>query len=473
MFCQFSACKTRRLFSFTQKNSVQKPSIPKGTRDFGPEESSKRKYIIDAIQKVYQKYGFRSIETPSMENLSVLMGKYGDEGDQLLFKVLNSGDFLKKTTAEDYGNGSSEMLTKISEKGLRYDLTVPFARYVVMNQHNITFPFKRYQVQPVWRADRPQKGRYREFYQCDADIIGTKSKWCEVELTLLIHDVFSALRLKDFALKVNHRGVLFDMAAVAGMKGKEIEFCVILDKLDKIGFDQVLKEINEKGGDQNVVADLLSIIDSHETDRRKLELLSSKVGKSEAFTELLDYLDTLDQMTDYDFQVDLDFSLARGLTYYTGIIYEVKPTSVKMGSICGGGRYDNLTGVFGMPDVSGIGISFGIDRIYDVLTDLNLFPEASTSSTQVLLTHFDKDSFNHGLTMLITLRKAGIASEIYPDLSKLKKQLGYANKLNIPYTITIGDNEMTSEKYPLKNMGNGKQESMTLKEIIAKLTSAD
>jgi histidyl-tRNA synthetase len=450
---------------------VQKPSIPKGTRDFGPAQTRKRRYIIQQIEQAFKRYGFNPIETPTMENLSVLTGKYGDEGDQLLFKILNSGDFLKKTTEQDYLAGSAAMLPKIAEKGLRYDLTVPFARYVVMNQHEINFPFKRYQIQPVWRADRPQKGRYREFYQCDADIVGTRSLWNEVELTLLIHDVFESLGLQDFDLKLNHREVLFSMAAAAGMKGQEIPFCVALDKLDKIGIEKVLEEIGSQDGDTQTVSELLAIIDSDASDQEKLIKLKEITGDNAGYQQLLDFLQHISSLEadGRHFQLSLDFSLARGLSYYTGMIYEVKPTSVKMGSICGGGRYDNLTGVFGLKDVSGIGISFGLDRIYDVMEELGLFPESTYQGVKVLLTHFDEKSFAHAMLLLDKLRRADIAAELYPDSVKLKKQITYANKEGIPFVITIGDNEITSQKYPLKDMASGEQAEMNLNQLIERL----
>lgn len=450
---------------------MQKPSIPKGTRDFGPAQTRKRSYIIQQIEKAFMRYGFNPIETPTMENLSVLTGKYGDEGDQLLFKILNSGDFLKKTSEQDYQAGTTAMLPRIAEKGLRYDLTVPFARYVVMNQHELNFPFKRYQIQPVWRADRPQKGRYREFYQCDADIIGTRSLWNEVELTLLIHDVFDSLKLKDFDLKINHREVLFSMAAKAGMKGQEIPFCVALDKLDKIGAEKVLEEIDALEGDAEIVSQMLAIIDTKDNDQHKLEKLREITGDNNGYGQLLRYLDLIEtfKKEGRNFQISLDFSLARGLSYYTGMIYEVKPTSVKMGSICGGGRYDNLTGVFGLKDVSGIGISFGLDRIYDVMEELKLFPESTYQGVKVLLTHFDENSFIHSMRILDRLRVEGIAAELYPDTAKLKKQITYANKEGIPYVITVGDNEIATRKYPLKEMSSGKQVEVNMDQLIEKL----
>ena len=407
-----------------------------------------------------------------MENLSVLTGKYGDEGDQLLFKILNSGDYLKKTNSDDYDKGSGHLLPKIAEKGLRYDLTVPFARYVVMNQHEISFPFKRYQVQPVWRADRPQKGRYREFYQCDADIIGTKSLWNEVELTLLIHDVFAALRLEDYEVKINHREILYSIAEITGLKGKEIPFCVALDKLDKIGEERVIEEVEELGGDKKTIQKILELIISNKKDSiATLHSLKEICGENEGFRQVLNYYDSLKHLEDKNnrqFKVSLDFSLARGLTYYTGMIYEVKPTTVKMGSICGGGRYDDLTGVFGLGGVSGIGISFGLDRIYDVLEELNLFPTDTQESIQVLFVHFDETSFKHCISLIEKLRSQGISSELYPESVKIKKQFNYANKINVPHVVTVGSEEIKTGKYAFKNMKSGEQEKLSIDEIILK-----
>lgn len=447
---------------------MQKPSLPKGTRDFGPEKTRKRDYIISKIKSNFIKYGFQGIETPTLENLSVLTGKYGEEGDQLLFKVLNSGDFLSKTNKEDIRD-SKALLPKIAEKGLRYDLTVPFARFVVMNQNELAFPFKRFQIQPVWRADRPQKGRYREFYQCDADIIGTQSKWHEVELTLLIHDVFEELGLEDYELKINHREILFDLAKWVGAEGQEIPFCATIDKLDKLDAEKISQELLDLGCDELRVSTLLDILQKSESNLQKLETITKVLGETEAIKELQAFLGQMHSYTDRPFKVALDWSLARGLSYYTGMIYEVKPTSVKMGSISGGGRYDDLTGVFGLKGVSGIGISFGLDRIYDVLEELNLFPESFPSSLQVLITHFDEASFTHGLQLLGKLRQAGIASDIYPDVVKIKKQVTYANKIGVPFVITIGSSEIESGQYSLKEMATGEQTSITLQVLIDKL----
>lgn len=449
---------------------MQKPSLPKGTRDFNPETSGKRKYIIETIEKVFKLYSFNPLETPAMENLSVLTGKYGDEGDQLLFKVLNSGDFLKKSVLSDYQHGSKNLLPKIAEKGLRYDLTVPFARYVVMNQNDITFPFKRYQIQPVWRADRPQKGRYREFYQCDADIVGNQSDfqlgWKEVELTLLIQQVFQELNLNDYEIKVNHRDVLFGIAAFVGMEGREIPFCVSLDKLDKIGTEAVLKEIEQQNGSADKLSDVLDLLQKKQNIQTMLSDLQKLINSGEkGFLELKTYFNNLAA----DDKVGLDFSLARGLSYYTGMIFEVKPTSVKMGSICGGGRYDNLTGIFGLSGVSGIGISFGLDRIYDVLEELKLFPTATQISTKVLITHFSEENMMHGMSLIQNLRQNRIASELYCETAKIKKQFQYADKNNIPFVLVIGDDEMESGTYTLKDLRSGTQERIPLDQIINKL----
>ncbi len=446
-----------------------KPSLPKGTRDFGTEQSAKRSYIIDIITKNFRKYGFQKIETPAMEQLSVLTGKYGDEGDQLIFKILNSGDYLKNSNPEDLGKGSQAMLEKISEKGLRYDLTVPFARFVVQNQNDITFPFKRFQIQPVWRADRPQKGRYREFYQCDADIIGTNSLWNEAELTLLIHDVFFDLGLSDFSLKINHRELLNALAASAGLTGKEIPFCVAIDKLDKVGKEQVSKELIELGATNESLNPIFDLFELSQSFDEKILTIEKVIGSNKGTSELITFYEYLKSAANRELKVDLDFSLARGLTYYTGMIFEVKSTKVQIGSITGGGRYDNLTGVFGLEGISGVGISFGLDRIYDVLEELELFPASLNQTSQVLITHFDEESFVHGLGLLKQLRQSGISAEIYPEVSKLKKQFNYANKKNIAYVITIGTDEITTAVYPLKNMADGSQTVYSTAEIINQL----
>ena len=446
--------------------SQSKPTLPKGTRDFGPEVSAKRAHIIELIKKNFRKYGFSQLETPSMENLSVLTGKYGDEGDQLLFKILNSGDFLNKTTEEDYQAGSKPLTSKIAEKGLRYDLTVPFARYVVMNQHEIAFPFKRFQVQPVWRADRPQRGRYREFYQCDADIIGSKSIWNEVELTLLIQDVFSDLSLEDFVIKINHREILFGLAKYVDLEGNEIPFCVELDKLEKIGQEKVTENLLGLGASPEKVDSMFKTFDQSNGSGSLKEL--KKLIQSNGLDEVQDFLDQLSDLGRTT-KVEFDPSLARGLSYYTGIIFEVKPTSVQMGTICAGGRYDDLTGIFGLKDVSGVGISFGLDRIYDVISELNLFPEKISNQIDILILHFDSESFKHGQNLTIQLREKGIKTELYPDQVKIQKQFNYADKIGAPRVLVIGTEEMTSGQYTLKDMESGNQQKLGLDEIVEQL----
>ncbi len=404
-----------------------------------------------------------------MENLSVLTGKYGAEGDQLIFKVLNSGDFLKGIEGDDLAEGSKRVLPKISEKGLRYDLTVPFARYVVQNQHDITFPFKRYQVQPVWRADRPQKGRYREFYQCDADIIGSNSEWPEVELSLLVHDVFQALALEDYVLKINHREILFGLANWLGLKGQEIPFCATVDKLDKIGTEKVVEEIRALGPDAaklNAFQELLAT-----NGPESLEKIESIIADNIGTAFVKNYFQTLAQFENRLLKVEFDWTLARGLSYYTGLIFEAKPTSVQMGSILGGGRYDNLTGMFGLPNVSGVGISFGIDRIFDVLEELQLFPREFGSSRKVLITHLDKASFLHAAAVLDNLRAQGINADLYPDIVKMKKQISYANKIGVPFSLTVGPEEIESGCYSLKNMTTGQVDKLSLEDIMRRLTN--
>ena len=445
---------------------MQKPSLPKGTRDFGPSQSAKRKHITDIIERRFQLFGFSKIETPAMEQLTVLTGKYGDEGDQLIFKILNSGDYLAKVDLHEHLN-SKELTPQISEKALRYDLTVPFARFVVMNQNDISFPFKRYQIQPVWRADRPQKGRYREFYQCDADIIGSKGIWNEVDLTHLITGVFSDLKLVDYTINVNHRGVLFAIADKVGLSGNEGVFCTILDKIDKIGREKVEAELGEFGAEKEKLNEFLNIAAEQEWTKA-FQSISSFLGDSDELENLSKYFDLLQPLGKTN-HVKLDLSLARGLSYYTGMIYEVKPTSVKMGSICGGGRYDDLTGIFGLKDTSGVGISFGLDRIYDVLEELNLFPENVENTVEVLITPISEKVLKYSAALLNTLRMAGIKSEMYPEPAKLKKQLSYANKSKIPFVITIGEDELIQKKYPLKDMRSGKVEVLNVEEIIAAL----
>ena len=447
-----------------------KPSIPKGTRDFGPVEMNRRTYILETIKSVYKRYGFQQLETPTLENLSVLTGKYGDEGDQLLFKVLNSGDFLKKTTAEDYEGGHKEMLGKIAEKGLRYDLTVPFARYVVMNRGTLSFPFKRYQVQPVWRADRPQKGRYREFYQCDADVIGTNSLICEAEIVAMLKDVFTKLQIRGYEIKINNRKILAGIAQACGQSGKESELCVAIDKLDKIGIEKVQEELIERGFSNDSISKLTPILEISGSNQEKIQQLEKYLASSteglqgiKELKEVFQYLENMEVSTDH---VAIDTTLARGLSYYTGAIFEVKATDVKIGSISGGGRYDDLTGVFGVPDMSGVGISFGVDRIYDVLEELNLFPDETVSGTQVMFVNFDEASVAYSLPLLQQLRHYEISAEIYPEAAKMKKQMTYANNKNIAYVVLAGSNEIAKNEVTLKDMVSGEQLTISKTELF-------
>ncbi|MBU2913338.1 histidine--tRNA ligase [Reichenbachiella agariperforans] len=456
--------------------AVQKPSIPRGTRDFGPAQMVKRNYIFNTIKAVYQKYGFAQLETPTMENLSVLTGKYGDEGDQLLFKVLNSGDYLSKTTEADYQAGSKPFLTKVAEKGLRYDLTVPFARYVVMHRNDISFPFKRFQIQPVWRADRPQKGRYREFYQCDADVVGTDSLLCEAEIIMMINEVFEGLKLKNFTIKFNNRKVLTAITEVIGAPGKETEFCVAIDKLDKIGKEKVIEELVAGGFSADNLQQLDPIFDGSKTIAENLVFLKSYFASNEigqkGIQEIEEILSYLDAYPIKDTHLELDLTLARGLSYYTGSIFEVKANDVKIGSICGGGRYDNLTGVFGLSDMSGVGISFGVDRIYDVLEELDLYPETHASSLQVMIANFGSETTAPGITLMNALRALDINTELYPDNAKMKKQMTYANNKGVPYVVVIGSEEIANETYALKNMVTGEQESLKMNDLISKIKNS-
>ena len=454
---------------------MQKPSIPRGTRDFGPLQMAKRNYIFNTIRSVYERYGFAQLETPTMENLSVLTGKYGDEGDQLLFKILNSGDFLSKTQDSDFADSKS-LLPKISEKGLKYDLTVPFARYVVMHRNEISFPFKRYQIQPVWRADRPQKGRYREFYQCDADVVGTDSLICEAEIIAIINEVFNGLKLPDFTIKLNNRKILVGITEAIGAEGKEADFCVAIDKLDKIGLDKVNEELLEKGFTQNNIDLLKPIFEFEGSISEKLTFLKDYFSGSESglqgvkeTEEILTYLKSYNLENDH---LELDLTLARGLSYYTGTIFEVKANGVQIGSITGGGRYDNLTGVFGLKDVSGVGISFGVDRIYDVLEELDLYPESTATQVQVMVVNFGEESTTKGIELLQKLRPEGIRSEIYPDAAKMKKQMSYANNLNIPFVVLIGEDEIASGEYTLKNMVDGEQARYKIDDLISKIKNS-
>lgn len=450
-----------------------KPSIPRGTRDFGPAQMSKRNFIFDSIRKVYQRYGFQQLETPTMENLSVLTGKYGDEGDQLLFKVLNSGDFAKDLTAEITNQGYKKMLPAIAEKGLRYDLTVPFARYVVMNRGELQMPFKRYQIQPVWRADRPQKGRYREFYQCDADVVGTDSLICEAEIVLMIHEVFRNLGVNDFTVKINNRKILSGIAEVIGVPGQETALCVAIDKLDKIGQQKVEEELTERGFLADTILKLQPVFSLGKDQNQLLTDLKTWLKDSETGLAGIAELEKVMQyVAHFGLQtprVQIDITLARGLSYYTGAIFEVKANGVQIGSVAGGGRYDNLTGAFGLPGVSGVGISFGVDRIYDVMDELGVFPDNQTASTKVMITNFDATAEVFGLGVLKKLRDAGINAEIYPEAVKIKKQFEYADRKQIPFVLIIGSEEIETGNLALKNLQTGQQRPLRLEEILAEL----
>ena len=454
---------------------MSKPSLARGTRDFGPEIMAKRNYILDTIKSVFRKFGFLQLETPAVENLSVLMGKYGEEGDKLLFKILNSGDYLKKVNQQDFENGASGMLTKVAEKGLRYDLTVPFARFVVMNRHELAMPFKRFQVQPVWRADRPQRGRYREFYQCDADVVGTESLLCEAEIILMLNEVFQNLGLKHFSIKVNNRKILTGITKVIGADGKESDLCIAIDKLDKIGKEKVEDELRERGFNAESINSLQTLFELSTDTKGALAQLREWLKTSEiglkGIAELEEVLDLVKGFGLEENNVSLDFTLARGLSYYTGAIFEVKANGVSIGSISGGGRYDDLTSSFGMPNLSGVGISFGVDRIYDVLEELDLFPENAAESTKILLTNFDEIAQMACLPILSKLRATGIAAELYPESAKMKKQFDYANKKGIAYVLLVGSEEIKSQKYSLKDMASGEQISLSLGQIIEKINA--
>lgn len=452
-----------------------KPSIPKGTRDFSPTEMSKRNYIFDTIKEVYALYGFQQIETPSIEQLSTLMGKYGEEGDKLLFKILDSGDFLRGVTPEDLSSGGNgKLAAKICEKGLRYDLTVPFARFVTMHRDELTFPFKRYQIQPVWRADRPQKGRYREFFQCDADVVGSDSLLCEVELIQIMDEVFRRFGIR-VAIKINNRKILSGIAEVIGAPHLLVDITVAIDKLDKIGLDNVNAELLTKGLSSDALALLQPIITLQGTNREKLQTLrqvlsSSTIGLQGV--EEVSYI--LDKVEAFNLTacLDLDLTLARGLNYYTGAIFEVKALDVAIGSITGGGRYDNLTGVFGMPGVSGVGISFGADRIYDVLNQLDLYPKDALQTTQVLIATFGEAEQTFALPLLHSLRHVGIRSELYPDAkAKMKKQMSYADGKHIPFVVIIGSDEMNSRSVTLKNMETGVQQKVAVEDLVTAVRS--
>ena len=449
---------------------AQKPSIPKGTRDFGPVEMAKRNYIFDTIKEVYALYGFQQIETPAMETLQTLMGKYGEEGDKLLFKILNSGDYMNKVSDEDlHSLNSLKLAAKLCEKGLRYDLTVPFARYVVQHREELQLPFKRYQIQPVWRADRPQKGRYREFYQCDADVVGSDSLLNEVELMQIVDTVFTKFGV-HVCIKINNRKILTGIAEVIGEAEKIVDITVAIDKLDKIGLEKVNEELRNDGISEEAIEKLQPIISLSGSNEEKLEVISQVLAGSETglkgVEETRFILDTL-KAVGLNNAIELDLTLARGLNYYTGAIFEVKALDTPMGSITGGGRYDNLTGIFGLPGLSGVGISFGADRIYDVLNALNLYPKEAVNSTQVLFINFGETETAYCLPIVGKLRQAGIRSEIFPDKAKMKKQMSYANAKNIPFVVLAGENEMAAGKVTLKNMESGDQTLVTAEELIA------
>lgn len=451
---------------------MSSPSIPKGTRDFTPVEMARRNYIFDSIRSIFKLHGYLPIETPAMENLSTLMGKYGEEGDKLLFKILNSGNYLSDVPEETYsGKEAGKMLKHISEKGLRYDLTVPFARFVVQHNHEITFPFKRYQIQPVWRADRPQKGRYREFYQCDVDVIGSNSLLYEVEMVTIAAEIFNKLGI-SITILMNNRKILSGIAEVIGESARITDITVAIDKLDKIGQEGVNKELAEKGLSTGTIEKLQPILGLKGNSIEKLDQLSVILATSEAGLKGIEEMRTIFNFIEVlkpAAKVEIDLTLARGLNYYTGAIIEIKANDVQMGSISGGGRYDDLTGIFGLKGMSGIGISFGADRIYDVMNELKLFPADTEQATTVLLVNFGANEELVSLKLLEKLHKAGISAEIYPDASKMKKQFGYADNKKIPYTIIIGTDEAAFGLYQLKNMLTGEQEKMSGEEIIAKL----
>lgn len=449
---------------------AQKPGIPKGTRDFGAVEMARRNYIFDTIREVYALYGFRQIETPAMENLSTLMGKYGEEGDKLLFKILNSGDFKAKTPAEEYAEApAARLAARFCEKGLRYDLTVPFARYVVQHREELQMPFKRYQIQPVWRADRPQKGRYREFYQCDADIVGSDSLLNEVELMQIVDEVFSRFGIR-VCIKINNRKILTGIAETIGAADKITDITVAIDKLDKIGLDKVNEELLACGLDAAAVERLQPVIALGGTNGEKLAALRTILSGSEAGQKGIDEVETvltLLQGSDLHNPIELDLTLARGLNYYTGCIFEVKALDVAIGSITGGGRYDNLTGIFGLPGLSGVGISFGADRIYDVLTQFDLYPESTATGVRVLFINFGAAEAACCLRHAAFLRRQGIAAEVYPDAVKMKKQMSYANVRQVPYVALVGETEMAEGRITLKDMQTGGQRTVTPEELPA------
>lgn len=448
--------------------AAQKPTIPKGTRDFSPMEMTRRNYLFDTIKEVFRRYGYAPLETPAMENLSTLMGKYGEEGDKLLFKILNSGEFTKDVEPEELGN-PARLATKICEKGLRYDLTVPLARYVVQHQNDIAFPFKRYQVQPVWRADRPQKGRYREFYQCDVDVIGSKSLVNEVELVKIVEEVFGKLKI-NVTLKLNNRKILAGIAEAIGHADQMMDITIAIDKLDKIGLDNVVAELKEKGITGEAIQKLKPILKLSGTNAKKLAKLKDIISASEIGMKGIEEMETIFKFLDAigtELDIELDLSLARGLNYYTGAIFEVKARDFEIGSICGGGRYDDLTGIFGMPDTSGVGISFGADRIYDVMLGLGLFPEEANLTTWVLFVNFGGEEELAALKLAQEAREEGMAAEIYPESVKMKKQMDYANRRGIPFVVIIGESELESREATVKDMRSGRQWNVAFDEVVA------
>lgn len=446
-----------------------KPTTPKGTRDFGPVEMSRRNYIFDTIREVFALYGYRQIETPAMENLSTLMGKYGEEGDKLLFKILNSGDFMRGIDASLLDGEPARLAAKLCDRGMRYDLTVPFARFVVQHRDELQLPFKRYQIQPVWRADRPQKGRYREFYQCDADVVGSDSLLNEVELLQLIDEVFRRLRVR-VAIKLNNRKILAGIAELIGAPDKLIDITVAIDKIDKIGIEKVEEELADRGLSAEAIAALRPMLLIGGTTTERLEKLALLLKDSEVGSKGVEELQFVVNHTlslGLDAELDLDVSLARGLNYYTGTIIEVKALDTEMGSITGGGRYDNLTGIFGMPGISGVGISFGADRIYDVLNALDLYPDGTGMSTKILFANFGEASADASLRLAKELRLKGISADVYPDAAKMKKQIGYANALNVPFFAMIGDDELAAGTVTVKNMSTGEQKAIPLADVAA------
>jgi histidyl-tRNA synthetase len=454
---------------------MSQPSIPKGTRDFSPQVMVRRNYIFNVIRTVFQRYGYMPLETPSMENVETLTGKYGDEGDKLIFRILDSGDYLKSVPEEALQQRQLNVITKeIAEKALRYDLTVPFARFVVMNQHSIAFPFKRYQIQPVWRADRPQKGRYREFYQCDADVVGSDSLLNEVELIQIFDDALTSLKVPS-VIKINNRKILQGIAELAGVAERMMEMTIAIDKLDKVGEEGVVKELNERGFSDGSIETIRGLFALSGSNEERLATLGNLLAQSQAGMKGIDELRyVMARAQDIGLKtatLELDVTLARGLNYYTGAIFEVKAVGVQMGSICGGGRYDDLTGIFGLKGVSGVGISFGADRIYDVMSELNVFPADAMQSTKVLFANFGEQEEKHSMKLLRQLRDAGINAEIYPENAKMKKQFKYADDKQIPYVAVIGEEEMNKQVVSLKHMLSGEQTVLTIEELIEQLTA--